>query len=168
MDKLGLKLEMPPILALPESIQSSSLFEAHALAAAAHAEASQIFDSAIDLVEKEETKATENARRLKVQIDQALSEKAYYEGSLRNIEEHARESGFSLHNYSFNNPFFRKRNGKAEDARFAYESFRQQLAQCETYLKDHLPAMEAAFDKHEGRRQKVSEVLQWLIAKRAS
>jgi hypothetical protein len=73
-----------------------------------------------------------------------------------------------LHNYSFNNPFFRKRNGKAEDARFAYESFRQQLAQCETYLKDHLPAMEAAFDKHEGRRQKVSEVLQWLIAKRAS
>ena len=168
MDKLGLKIEMPPVLTLPESIQSSSLFEAHALAAAAHVEASQIFDTAIDLVEKEEAKAMENARRLKVQIDQSLSEKAYYEGSLRNIEEHARESGFSLHAYSFNNPFFRKRNGKAEDARFAYESFRQQLAQSETYLKDHLPAMEAAFDKHESRRQKVSEVLQWLIEKRAS
>ena len=167
-EKLGIRVELPPSLILPESIQSSSLFEAHALASGAHDEATRIFDAAIVAVEEEHKKAVTNSHRLKVQIDQALSEKSYYEGSLRNVEEHARESGFSLHNYNFNNPFFRKRNQKAEDARFAYESFRQKLAQTETFLRDHLPAMEAAFDKHEARRQKIEDVLAWLNEKRAS
>ena len=163
---LGLEIVLPPSTAIPESIEKCGLFEAHTVAAAARREASQIFDQVIALIQGEHTKAEESARRFKIQIDQALSEKTYYEGSLRNIEEHARESGFQLHSYSFNNPFFRRRNQKAEDARFAYESFKQQLAQSEEFLKSHLPAMESAFDKQEQRRFQVEEVLVWVTAKR--
>lgn len=163
---LGITLEFPPGLVIPENFSHLGLFQAHQLSQQAHRETAQILNTAISRVEKEHDTAEGNARRLKIQIDQALSEKTYYEGSLKNIEEHARESGFSLHPYTFNNPFFRRRNQKAEDARFAYESFRQKLAQCELFLKDNLPSMEAAYDKQESRRQQVAEVLEKLIAQR--
>jgi hypothetical protein len=161
---LGISLELPSPMELPIDLDQCSIFQAHQLARHAQDEASQIVKLAIARVQKEHETAEGNARRLKIQIDQALSEKTYYEGSLKNIEEHARESGFSLHPYSFNNPFFRKRNQKAEDARFAYESFRQKLAQSEVFLKDHLPAMESAYDKQESRRLLVEEVLLKLSA----
>lgn len=167
-ETLGIELDLPDPLVIPESLQANSLFEAHLLADAAHTEASQIFEAAITAVQKEYSLAADSARRTKIQIDQALSEKSYYEGSLRNIEEHATESGFSLHPYTFNNPFFRRRNQRAEDARFAYESFKQKLAQSEAFLQDHLPAMESVFDRHEQRRLQIEEVLRSLNERRGS
>jgi hypothetical protein len=166
--QLGIALELPTPLVVPDNFAQSGIFQAHSLARRAHREATQILDTAIARVEKEKEVAQGNARRLKIQIDQALSEKTYYEGSLKNIEEHARESGFSLHPYTFNNPFFRRRNQKAEDVRFAYESFRQKLTQCDQFLKEHLPAMEATYDKQESRHQQVATVLAQLIAQRAA
>ncbi|MBB6052353.1 hypothetical protein [Armatimonas rosea] len=166
--QLGITLELPTPLVVPENFAQSGIFQAHSLARRAHREATQILDTAIARVEKEKEVAQGNARRLKIQIDQALSEKTYYEGSLKNIEEHARESGFSLHPYTFNNPFFRRRNQKAEDVRFAYESFKQKLTQCDQFLKEHLPAMEATYDKQESRHQQVAAVLEQLIAQRAA
>lgn len=168
VENLKLEIELPISTAVPPSIEGCSLFEAHSVAEAARREASEIFDRAITAVEAEYAKAEEAARRFKIQIDQALSEKSYYEGSLRNIEEHAKESGFTLHHYSFNNPFFRRRNQRAEDARFAYESFKQKLEQADEFLKSHLPALESAFDKQERRRQQVEEILNWLIARRGA
>ncbi len=167
-DKLGLQLDFPAPLIQPESLQKSSLFKAHKLAEEAHQEASAIFEIAISAVKTEQKTASDNARRIKIQIDQAVSEQSYYQGSLHNIEEHARESGFSLHPYTFNNPFFRKRNQKAEDARFAYESFKQKLAETESFLENHLPAMEQVYDRHEKRRLQVEEVLNWLFEKQQS
>lgn len=161
-----ISITLPETAALPHTAESASLFEAKALLSQAQRETVNLLLEASQRVEKARKEAQESARRLKVQIDQAVSEKSYYEGSLKNIEEHAKESGFSLHPYNFNNPFLRKRNQKAEEARFAYESFKQKLAQAETYLQDHLPAMESALSKQQSRVEKAEQALEWLQSQR--
>lgn len=165
-EHFGITLSLPETPALPTSATSLSLFDARALVYQAQHETRQFLDAAVARVEKERKEAHESARRLKVQMDQAVSEKTYYEGSLKNIEEHAKESGFSLHPYNFTNPFLRKRNQKAEEARFAYESFKQKLTQAETYLQDHLPSMESALRKQETRCEMADQALAWLNAQR--
>jgi hypothetical protein len=167
-EKLEIVLDLPPSLPLPENLSQLGLFEAHSLSQLARREADQLFDAASTLLDTDLNRAKEAVRRFRVQIDQALSEKAYYEGSLHNIEEHARESGFTLHNYSFSNPFLRRRNQKAEDARFAYESFKQKLAQSDEFIASHVPPMERALALQERRCEVIHEVQDWLSLKRAA
>ena len=164
----GLSVKLPEVASLPLTAEGASLFEAHKLSQLAHHESIQLFGTAITAMEKEHHTALDSARRLKAQIDQAISEKTYYEGSIKNVEDHARESGFSLHPYNFSNPFLRRRNQKADEARFAYESFKLKLTQAEDYLREHLPHLEAAMDKQETRAQKAQDAQKWLQSQLAS
>ena len=91
----GLEIKLPEVTSLPLTAEGVSLFEAQRLVQQAKAESVRFFSTAITAMDKECSTAMESARRLKTQVDQALSEKIYYEGSIKNVEDHARESGFS-------------------------------------------------------------------------
>lgn len=165
-ENFSLGVKLPDLAALPLTAEGASLFEAQRLTQHAQEESAQFFSAALSALEKEHASATESARRLKAQVDQAISEKAYYEGSIKNVEDHARESGFSLHPYTFNNPFLRRRNQMAEQARIAYDSFKQKLAESEEYIREQLPKLEIALEKQEIRARKAKDTKEWLESQR--